>query len=107
MKRLQWLSVLMCISLIIIIGFQVYWLKENYNREYRTLQIKTGVSFQETIRQLQMVKLKLPECSSSDTGLGTISTTLVCAIVCNDKSNEARIMGFFIFNFLIFFIFNG
>src|SRR4029078_10710646 len=61
MKRLRWLTVLMSITLIIIIGFQAYWLKDNYDREKRSMQIKTGVAFQETIQQLQIKKLKLPE----------------------------------------------
>lgn len=61
MKRLRWLSILMAITLLIIIGFQGYWLKDNYNREKRTLQIKTGVTFQETVQHLQAAKLKLPD----------------------------------------------
>ena len=53
--------ILMLITIIVIIGFQVYWLKDNYNREKRTVEIRTGVAFQDAIRQLQMVKLKLPK----------------------------------------------
>ena len=60
MKRLRWLAVLMGITLAIITGFQVYWLNDNYNRENHALQIKTGVAFQETIQQLQAIKLKIP-----------------------------------------------
>src|SRR4028119_969333 len=61
MKRLRWLTILMGITLIIIIGFQAYWLTDNYSREKRTLQIKAGVAFQETVQQLQAKKLKLPD----------------------------------------------
>ena len=53
--------VLMLITILVIIGFQVYWLKDNYDREKKSLQIKTGVAFQETIEQLQAKKLKLPD----------------------------------------------
>ena len=61
MKRRIPDPILMLITIIVIIGFQVYWLKDNYNREKRTMEIRTGVAFQETIRQLQMSKLKLPK----------------------------------------------
>lgn len=47
-------------TLIVIVGFQAYWLNDNYNRENRTMQIKTGVAFQETVQQLQAIKLKIP-----------------------------------------------
>ncbi len=60
MKRLRGLTFLMAITLIIITGFQVYWLKDNYDRENKTMQIKTRVAFEETIEQLQAKKLKLP-----------------------------------------------
>ncbi len=53
--------VLILITIIIIIAFQVYWLKDNYEREKKTLEIKTANSFQETVQLLQAAKLKLPE----------------------------------------------
>jgi two-component system phosphate regulon sensor histidine kinase PhoR len=58
--------VLIIITLLVLIGFQAYWLKDNYDREKRTMQIKTGIAFQETIRQLQTSKLKLPDNFLSD-----------------------------------------
>jgi len=51
--------ILMFITILVITGFQVYWIKNNYDREKRTLQIKTNVAFQETVRHLQALKLKL------------------------------------------------
>lgn len=51
--------VLMLITILVITGFQGYWLKNNYDREKKTLEIKTNVAFQETVRGLQMIKLKL------------------------------------------------
>lgn len=66
MKRRIPDPVLIIITLLALTGFQVYWLKDNYDREKRTMQIKTGVAFQETIRQLQTSKLKLPDSFMPD-----------------------------------------
>src|ERR1051326_4122824 len=52
---------LMFATILVIVGFQVYWLKNNYDREKRSLQIKANVAFQETVRHLQAAKLKLKE----------------------------------------------
>lgn len=49
----------MTITIGVIIGFQVYWLKDNWNREKKALTIKANLAFQETVHQLQAVKLKL------------------------------------------------
>ena len=56
--------ILIFITILVVTGFQVYWLKNSYDREKRTLQIKTNVSFQETVRHLQAVKLKLKDFDS-------------------------------------------
>ena len=61
MKRRIPDPILIIITLLALTGFQAYWLKDNYDREKRTMQIKTGVAFQETVRQLQTSKLKLPD----------------------------------------------
>src|ERR1051326_5535594 len=58
--------VLMLVTILIVTGFQVYWLKNNYDREKRTLQIKINVAFQETVRHLQALKLKLKEPFTND-----------------------------------------
>src|SRR5213595_2545083 len=52
---------LMFVTILALAGFQVYWLKNNYDREKRSLQIKTNVKFQETVRHLQALKLKLKD----------------------------------------------
>jgi two-component system, OmpR family, phosphate regulon sensor histidine kinase PhoR len=57
---------LMVITILAITGFQVYWLKNNYDREKRTMQIKANVNFQETVRHLQAAKLKLKDPSFVD-----------------------------------------
>jgi two-component system phosphate regulon sensor histidine kinase PhoR len=66
MKKLQGLTVLMAVTLAVITGFQVYWLKSNYDREKRTMQIKANMSFQEIVRHLQALKLKLKDPSLVD-----------------------------------------
>jgi len=52
---------LMFITILVISGFQVYWLKDNYDREKRTMQIRANMTFQETVRRLQTAKLKLKD----------------------------------------------
>src|SRR4030095_7754187 len=61
MKKLQWLTVLMGLTLLIIAGLQASALKNNYDREKRTMHIKANMAFQETVRQLQAAKLKLKD----------------------------------------------
>ncbi|MEP7373854.1 MAG: HAMP domain-containing sensor histidine kinase [Chitinophagaceae bacterium] len=53
MSKLRWLSILMCLVIVVITGFQVYWLKDNYNRERKTLEVRTDALFNETVRQVQ------------------------------------------------------
>lgn len=59
MNRLRWLALLMGVAILGITGFQLYWLRQNYVRERKTLTIKAEVAFRETILQLQVAKLKL------------------------------------------------
>ena len=49
----------MCITILVITGFQAYWLKNNYEREFKTLEIKTNMAFHRTIYQLQASKLRI------------------------------------------------
>ena len=51
--------VLMLISILGIAVFQLYWLKQSYSREEKTLAIKSEVTFRQTIQQLRVAKLKL------------------------------------------------
>ena len=59
MNRLRWLAILMIVAIIGITGFQLYWLRQNYDREKKSLSIKTEMAFRETVLQLQVAKLKL------------------------------------------------
>lgn len=67
MTKLKWLSVLMGVAIAAITGFQVYWLKQNYDREKKSLHIKTDMAFRETILKLQVAKLKLDSVSWNGT----------------------------------------
>lgn len=51
----------MVVTILVIAGFQVYWLKNNYDRENRALQIRANMAFHDAVRQLQAVKLKLKD----------------------------------------------
>ena len=59
MNRLRWLALLMGVAIVGITSFQLYWLKQNYVRERKTLKIKTEAAFRETITQLQVAGLNL------------------------------------------------
>ncbi len=53
--------VLMLLSILLVAGFQAYWLRNNYEREKRNLQIKTNIAFRETVLHLQARKLNVSE----------------------------------------------
>lgn len=59
MKKQRWLAILMTVAILGITGFQLYWLKQNYTREKKSLELKTNTAFHETIMRLQTSKLKL------------------------------------------------
>jgi two-component system phosphate regulon sensor histidine kinase PhoR len=53
------MPLLMVVTILIIAGFQVYWLQKTYEREERTLEMRTNMLFRETVLSLQASKLKL------------------------------------------------
>jgi len=59
MKKLHLQVLLMIIAIAGITGFQLFWLKQTYEQEKRSLEIKTDLAFRDAIQQLQVVKLKL------------------------------------------------
>lgn len=69
MSKLRWLALLMTVTLLAITGFQVFWLKENYDREKSALTIKSQFNFRETILQLQVAKLNIPGFPDSSAGV--------------------------------------
>ena len=72
MNSLRWLALLMWVAILGITGFQLYWLQQNYNREKRSLVIKTEATFRDAIFQLQTAKLNLGEMdwNKQDSGRG-------------------------------------
>ena len=69
MRRLHGLSILMILTILGITAFQLYWLKETYDREEKTLAIKTDVSFREVVRKLQAKKLNIESLEAHMRGL--------------------------------------
>ncbi len=59
LKHIRWMPILMTLTILGIIGFQLYWLKQAFEREERTLEIRTNMAFRETIHSLQATKLEL------------------------------------------------
>ena len=53
---------------MVIAGFQVYWLAENYRKEKHDLEFRTNVTFNETLRKLQAKKLKLDKYFKDSAG---------------------------------------
>jgi two-component system, OmpR family, phosphate regulon sensor histidine kinase PhoR len=58
-RNIKWVPLLMALTIIAITGFQLYWLQKSYEREERTLDMRTNFMFRETVRNLQASKLKL------------------------------------------------
>ena len=65
MNSRKTLPILMCLTILVICAFQVYWVSDNYQRERKSLQLKTSVAFSETVRALQTKNLRIPGLSSS------------------------------------------
>jgi len=59
LKSFRWLPVIMAITIIGITVFQVYWLYNTYEREKRTLDIRSNMMFRETVYKLQASKLRI------------------------------------------------
>ena len=61
----RWSAIFMIIAILAITGFQVYWMKNNYDREKQNFDIKTSAAFRQTITKLQASKLKLEQFNIS------------------------------------------
>jgi len=64
----EWQLLLMAIPILIIAGFQVFWLRENYIKEKKNLEFRSTVVFKETVRKLQGKKLNLDKIFTDSTG---------------------------------------
>lgn len=67
MKKIRLQAVLMVIAILGITGFQLFWLKQTYNREENALAIKADLAFRDVIQELQVIKLKLDQDTSNTT----------------------------------------
>src|ERR1041385_7364216 len=70
--RLRSLGILMGVTMLGITTFQIYWLKQNYDREKKNLLIKTEITFRETVRNLQGLKFKLNKIFPDSSGRGNV-----------------------------------
>src|SRR5678809_1815453 len=70
----EWQLLLMTIPILIIAGFQVFWLRENYIKEKKNLEFRSNVVFKETVRRLQGKKLNLDRVFNDSTGKVKIIT---------------------------------
>ena len=64
----EWQLLLMAVPILIIAGFQVFWLRENYIKEKKNLEFRSSVVFKETVRKLQAKKLNLDKVFNDSTG---------------------------------------
>ncbi len=64
----EWQLLLKAIPILIIAGFQVFWLRENYIKEKKNLEFRSNVVFKETVRKLQTKKLNLDKVFNDSTG---------------------------------------
>jgi two-component system phosphate regulon sensor histidine kinase PhoR len=55
------LLIAMSITILLITGFQLYWLKDTYNREKKTVELRAQSLFRETVRNFEdsVLQLKL------------------------------------------------
>ncbi len=79
-NRRPWLRtsvILMCLAILAITGFQGYWLKNNYDREKLSLELKANTAFRQTILGLQSSKLQFNDVvlRVDSTHVTTIKTT--------------------------------
>ena len=59
MKKFQWLGLLMTAAILGVTGFQLFWLRQNFEREKQALQLRANAAFRETVVRVQASKMKL------------------------------------------------
>lgn len=67
-KHQEGLLLLMAVPILVITGFMVFWLRENYLKEQKNLEFRSNVIFKETVRKLQARKLNLDKVFNDSTG---------------------------------------
>lgn len=68
MRNIKVLAILMIGAILGTTGFQFYWLKQNYAREKKSLELKANAAFGETLLRLQASKLKLEDVDVRKSG---------------------------------------
>src|SRR5664279_3269756 len=58
MKKLRTARILMALSVLVISGFQVYWLVTLYNDKANSIHKNTDIIFKETLYELQVKRFK-------------------------------------------------
>ena len=58
MKKLRTARILMALSVLVITGFQVYWLVTLYDDKSSSIKKNTDIIFRETLYQLQVKRFK-------------------------------------------------
>ena len=84
LRTIKLLPVLMALSILAIAAFQYYWLQKAYEREERTLEMRTNFMFRDAVRSVQTSKLKLDRFSDS--------TRVPPVILQQKKSGEVKII---------------
>jgi len=79
----------MGITILAIVGFQVYWISKSYEREERTLDMRSNFMFRETIRNLQTAKLKLDKLYVSPDSTG--KTNVIVRRELGEKTGGRRL----------------
>lgn len=59
MKKIRLQVLLMVITILGVTGFQLFWLRQSFQQEEKTLSIKTDLALRDAIQNLQVSKLKL------------------------------------------------
>lgn len=72
MKKVIADPLLMIATIAIIVGFQVYWMKNNYDREKKLMESKAGIIFRTTVFELQAKKLKLGPGNGGNTDVNVV-----------------------------------
>lgn len=85
LAHIKWLPVLMGLTILIIAGFQVYWLQKTFEREKRTLEMRSNFLFRESVLSLQASKLKI------DRFIADTTTRAEFRIAAPDSAKPVRI----------------
>lgn len=58
-NKIKWIPLVMGVTIIGITAFQLFWLHSTYQREQRTLEIRSNVAFRETVHDLQATRFEM------------------------------------------------